>query len=172
MSPLKKRITQFIKSITAKITKEDYELVNKHLGYPKRLKELFLLLPVFEQRHSIDVAKTILSQFNHGLTEGQLSLVIKAALLHDIGKLNMGLNPITKSVAVVFHKISEQSARRLTGKMKFMNGYYNHPEIGAEILKHCNVPQEIIYLTRNHHKKTATNENNLLNILIQADELN
>ncbi|QNO14392.1 HD domain-containing protein [Alkalicella caledoniensis] len=166
------RITQFIKSITARITKEDYELMNKYLGDQKRLKELFLLLPVFEQRHCIDVAQTIQKQFSEQLNEEQKHTIMQAALLHDLGKLNMGLNPVTKSVAVIFDKINRQSAMRLTGKMKFMNGYYNHPEIGAEILKQCNVQEEIIYLVRHHHQDQGSNYNNLLNILMEADELN
>ncbi len=159
-----KRIKQFYKGITAKITEEDRIFIRKHLD--KKTKELFLSLPISEQRHSIDVAKTAIG-LSKGLGQIELDILIKASLLHDIGKINTGLNPFTKSIAVLFDKISPKLAQNT--KIKFIKGYYHHPQMGAELLKNL-TDEEVIYLVKNHQSKQKGTK--LLELLKKADSLN
>ncbi|SHK21851.1 HDIG domain-containing protein [Anaerobranca californiensis DSM 14826] len=166
------RIKQFIKAITAKVTVEDEKFLNKYLK-EERLKGLFRQLPTFEQRHSLDVAYTILEKYSFNLDDNEKKLLIQGALLHDIGKLKIGLNPITKSMAVVMDKLFPQIAKKLTF-IKFIDGYYNHPKKGGQILKKYKLSSELIYLVENHHNDKANHGHlgKLIKILMECDDLN
>ncbi|SES84531.1 HD domain-containing protein [Anaerobranca gottschalkii] len=170
---MKQRIKQFLKAITAKIVLEDEEFLNKYLK-DQRLKGLFRQLPVFEQRHSLDVAYTILEKYSQVLDDNEKNLLIKGALLHDVGKIGTGLNPLTKSLAVVIDKLFPQIAKKLTF-IKFIDGYYNHPIKGGQILKKYDLPPDVIYLVENHHKNSKNHyghSGKLLKILMDCDDLN
>lgn len=163
------RVKQLYGALTAKVTDEDYIFVEEYLD--SKLTDLFKKLPTYEQRHCINVAQTIRDKFAHSLTDQNKRLLIMAGLLHDIGKMDTGLNPLTKSLAVVMDKISAKTARKYSGKISFLDGYYNHPIKGKEIMKQFDVSKELLFLIENHHNGQII-DHSLLNTLIKADQLN
>ncbi|MCX7654895.1 MAG: HDOD domain-containing protein, partial [Treponemataceae bacterium] len=50
-----------------------------------------------------------------------------AGLLHDIGKIDSGLNPITKSIMVVLDSLFHQKLKKVK-RIKFIRTYYDHPK--------------------------------------------
>lgn len=135
------RVKQFFLAVFSNITREEEDFINKYLTVEDM--SLFNKLPTHEKKHCVNVAKYVLE--NNSNANGFL---VKAALLHDIGKINSGLNPIFKGVIVIMNAISED----LTRKLKFIkpvNVYYNHPDIGYEIYK--NIDSEISNIIKNHH---------------------
>lgn len=151
------RIKQFFLAVFSKITKDEEEFLIKYLDEEDII--LFNKLPTHEKKHCINVAKYVIEN-NDNISE----LTVKAALLHDIGKINSGLNPIFKGIIVIMNGISE----KLTKKLQFIkpiNVYYNHPVIGWEIYKSIN--SDIAYIIKNHHNYKSTDE--IVKIIQEAD---
>jgi hypothetical protein len=155
------RVKQFLWGITAKLNDEDKEFINNYLNEYER--KLFFSLPVYEQVHSLRVAKGVLKESkDKGLYD---VLIVKAALLHDIGKINSGLNLITKSIIVILDKLTSGRLKKLTG-ITPINVYYNHPEIAMSYLE--DEDKNIKYLIRNHHNYSL-NSDKRLKILQEID---
>ncbi|WP_350344201.1 HD domain-containing protein [Proteinivorax tanatarense] len=162
------RVKQFFKSITAKTTEDEEMWVKKVLNGQQQ--KLFFSLPIYEQRHSIDVAKSIMKKAGQ-LNKDEYNLLIKAALLHDIGKVNTGLNPITKSIAVIYDCFN--SRKKIPSKPKFLQAYYLHPDLGVEFLQRDgDANKTLLFLISNHHQPIDKVSNELLKLLIECDEEN
>lgn len=84
------RIKQFYLSLTAKVSAKENSFVQSYLDMKER--KLFFNLQVFEQKHCINVAYDIDTQY---MNEDKRDL-IRLALLHDIGKTQVKLTPIDK----------------------------------------------------------------------------
>ena len=161
------RIKQFYWAITSKVNKDDINFVINILNI-KEL-ELFNKLSVQEQKHSIKVAYDIkfLCEKNNKI---DMNLLLKAALLHDIGKIYRRLNLIDKSVIVLLNSISKGKIKRFS-KNKKINVYYNHGRIGSELLESIECDEKLLYLVEHHHN-CEINNNVELNILRFYDRKN
>lgn len=169
------RVKQFFTALTAKIYDEDIRFVRIYLNEFET--DLFQKLMLCDQKHSINVAKDALriceirkkDSFCH-INETRL---IKACLLHDIGKINIKLSIIDRSLLVIFDKISGGKMKNICNKK--IEVYYNHGSIGYELLKKYNYNREFLYLIKNHHKKNKyedINYNEELDILRECDKRN
>lgn len=158
------RVRQFIWAALAKLTDEDLEFINCYLS--KYEMKIFSLLPVFIQVHSIKVAKGVLDECQkRDIYDVEL---IKAALLHDIGQANMGLNPFTKSIMVIADKLFPRAIRRCN-KIGFVKAYYEHGEMALDILE--GEGEYTKFLIRNHHNYSLQNDEKL-KILQEVDSRN
>jgi putative nucleotidyltransferase with HDIG domain len=149
------RVKQFLKAISAKITEEDLKLVNQFLSHSEI--ELFNKLPVYDRKHCINVAKDIMNEtteekFNKYNKEISYRTLIKAALLHDIGKLYKTLNPIDKSILVLLNKATKSKLKNYKG-LKKVHVYYNHGEEGYKLLKDKDYDNKFLDIIKNHHSK-------------------
>lgn len=164
-----RRIKQFYLSITDKINKEDKTYINKYLN--KEELSLFNKLSSSEQKHSVRVAYDVEYICNRRcLEKNEIQVLIRAALLHDIGKIYPKLNSIDKSLLVIFNKITNGNLKKLN-KLKKVDVYYNHPEKGYNLLKNKGYDNKFLYLIKNHHNEN--NENDLyLDILKFCDDKN
>lgn len=158
------RVKQFIWAATARLTSDDLIFINSYLDDYE--KKLFSSLPASTQCHSVKVAREVIVECQkQKLNDIQL---IKAALLHDIGQANMGLNCVTKSIMVIGDKLFPGALRRLN-KISFVRAYYNHGEIALDAL-HMEA-EYIKFLIRNHHNYDIQGDKGL-NILQDADSKN
>jgi len=158
------RVKQFIKGLTALIFK-DYTLIDKYLN--DKEKELFYKLPAHERKHAVDTANTIIG-FN---ISGDKTILIKAALLHDIGKAGSKIGLIKKSILVLMDRFLPELSRSFSRKINMFYVYYNHPEIGAEYLENINTDKNIVLLVRYHHSKEDVDIDGI-GLLKTADSLN
>lgn len=160
------RVKQFCSAVTAKIDDDDKDFLNTYLNYNEL--QLFYRLSVYEQKHSINVAV-----YAKKLQETKCinsDIIVKAALLHDIGKIEKKLNVIEKSILVLLNKFTKGRIRYIKN-IKCIDIYYNHPEKGYDILKKYNIDNRVLYLVRNHHNKNIK-DNKELSILIESDNKN
>lgn len=158
------RVKQFIWATTARLNREDLAFMASYLNDYE--KDIFLSLPISTQVHSIKVAREVLEEcLVKDLYDIQL---IKAALLHDIGQANRGLNFITKSIMVIADWLLPKTARKCS-RIGFVKAYYEHGEIALDALQ---MESEYVkFLVRNHHNYQINNDEKL-KILQAADSRN
>ncbi|MDP4091717.1 MAG: HD domain-containing protein, partial [Bacillota bacterium] len=133
------RVRQFLWAAVSRVNDQDIKYIDYYLD--KVEKELFFSLSVSEQKHSLRVAYKV-EEMLQDLPEEQTVVIdrgrmIRAALLHDIGKIEKRVNIIDKSVLVILNKITGRRIKRFTN-IKKIDVYYNHGEIGFNILTKLN----------------------------------
>ncbi len=151
-----KRVKQFYINVTDLMSKEDYKYVQNNIN--KKEFELFIKLSKSEQKHSVRIAKTIESAIDNLVVDNQeivnnKQLLIKVALLHDIGKIRKRLNVIDKSIIVILNKMTKGELKKFK-KSKKVQCYYNHSEYSYEILKKIIDDELLLKIVKNHHKDT------------------
>ncbi|MGL5347023.1 MAG: HDIG domain-containing metalloprotein [Peptostreptococcaceae bacterium] len=151
-----KRVKQFYINITDKMSKSDYEYVKNILKYDEL--ELFKKLLKSEQKHSVRIAKDIEAIIdNRKITDDEIlnnkELLIKTALLHDVGKSIKRINVIDKSIIVILNKLTKGNLKKLKISKK-VQCYYNHSEYSYEMLKKLNESSEILNIVKSHHSNS------------------
>ncbi|OQY07146.1 MAG: hypothetical protein B6I28_05800 [Fusobacteriia bacterium 4572_132] len=127
------RIKQGITFLIPNYTKKDNELMEQYLNYAER--KIFFEMSKYDKKHSIKVLKDVMKS---NLKDNQMML--KLALLHDVGKENISL--LERINYVLFQK---------SEKMK------NHTKKGFEKLKNINL--ELANLILIHHNEDLQDEN-------------
>ena len=156
------RVKQFYRAITANLRDEDIDFIEGHLN--KDEQDLFFKLRLGEQYHSLQVAYGCFTK------EPNNEVLIKAALLHDIGKIGSNLTTINKSLVVIVKALKLNKNLLPTFLKEALNFQLQHPERGYMQLKSIKVQEEVLELVRYHHTIGYINEN--VELLKQQDELN
>jgi putative nucleotidyltransferase with HDIG domain len=157
------RVKQFFKGVTA--PEPDTGLIDIYLNQDEA--KLFMKLPRYEKRHAVDTAMTI-RKFHCVANE---DILVKAALLHDIGKVGSGVGLIKKSILVLMNRVFPSASHRLAGKLKMFHIYYNHHAIGAEMLRRINTCEHVVLLVE-HHQSWDDFHVEGIEFLKKADGLN
>lgn len=161
------RVKQFYWSMVSKIDKSDEEIINKYLDEEE--KALFQRLSTYEQKHSINVAREVLK--NDKKDNIVDKTLVKAGLLHDIGKGFKKLNPIEKSILVMMDNITNGKLRKFKS-LKVIDVYYNHGDKGYKMLKEIGKYDErFLYLVKNHHNEYIIGDKQL-DLLKKCDSNN
>ena len=167
------RVKQFYLAVTARITSTDRAWVQKSL--PAEAQELFYAMHPADQYHALNVARTALDLWEKQ-PAGDKKLLLRSALLHDVGKMRGDMDVFGKVWAVLLKHFLPALAQKLalegTGYLgRIMYISYNHAQIGAEKLQQINMVQEA-EIIRYHHTPSKENEPPELKLLRAADELN
>ena len=131
---------------------EDVNFINAHLDQFE--KNIFFDLKQSEQKHSVRVARLVILILREKNEYNNIKLdrMIKAALLHDVGKSYKKINIIQKVFMVIVNKRFGEKIRRLD-RFEFVDCYYNHPDMSYDMLKDHIKDTKILYLLKNHHNK-------------------
>lgn len=160
------RIKQFYLSLTAKMSEDDISFIKAYLD--EKEQRLFKQLQVGEQKHCVNVAYDIKNKTKH--MDLDMDYLMRLALLHDIGKTKAKLTPIHKAIFVVLDALTKGKLKAKSKNEK-VNVYYNHGEIGAQMLKELGGYDKIFLERVNHHH--CNNENDkILSILQEWDNKN
>ena len=160
------RLAQFWRHTSARVSTQEVNAVTEVLG--PQLSRFFLDLPVNDQRHGLDVLKTI--------RRAEVSppvLLQQAALLHDMGKVGAHLSVIERSLTVLLRAISPKVLRAVLRVMPSFAARYatyaDHARIGAERLSGCGAT-DLAAVVSEHHARQPTLE--LTRRLQRADGAN
>lgn len=167
------------------MTPTDNQFVHLHLNRSEQ--KLFYAMNKSVQKHCVEVASHIIKEKNISSSEQwekspELEILVKAALLHDIGKLEGTFNIIDRVAYVLMKKISpyilEKIAERTTHKKKFLYRFRNalfvnlkHADIGGELAAKAGLDEEVVHYITNHHNTGMAVNNENLKLLMDADEL-
>lgn len=155
------RVEQFINALRAKITAEDKAFYKRYLT----LKEvvLFEKLKVYDQKHCIRVAQLLKQELEDN------NELIRLGLLHDIGKIQYPLNPIKKAIIVGLDYFSKGKIKKYR-QFKLISAYYEHAQIGYELLKEeGGYSEEFLNSIKNHHTNKVSEPASFLSLLQEAD---
>ena len=160
------RVKQFYRSMIAKLNDEDLDFLKIHLETHEL--QLFNQLPTYDQKHCINVARDVKSTCSKRMVQSKD--LIKVALLHDIGKIYNSMNPIDKSIMVLMNSITKGKIKAYK-KIKNVNVYYNHGDIGYNLLGKYGYDDRFLFLVKNHHNNKIV-EDIELNLLKECDDRN
>lgn len=166
-----KRVKQFYINATDLMTNKDYKYVKRNLNNEEY--DLFKKILKSEQKHSVRIAKEIEYIIENNLVDDidiiqSKNLLIKTALLHDVGKSKQKVNIIEKSIIVILNKLTKGNLKNLK-KSKKVQCYYNHSEYSYILLKDIIKDDLILSIIRNHHRNT---DNKFTNFFKQIDDNN
>ncbi|HDN80947.1 MAG TPA: HD domain-containing protein [Chloroflexi bacterium] len=142
------RAWQFWAALTATLSEEDERVLEEQLT-PRELA-LFKRMSLADQRHSLDVYYTLRER---GHTEPDL---LKAALLHDIGKADGNLRLWHRVAIVLVRAICPAALKWLAvpdgWRYPFYVHYY-HPLKGAELAEKAGCSKVTVELIRRHQRE-------------------
>lgn len=161
------RVKQFYWGVTAKINEKDKEFLNKYLS--KRELHLFNQLNEYEKKHCVNTAMDVEAFCLKKNIKGKM--LVKAAILHDIGKITNKINLVEKSFMVVLDKVSKEKIKKYCNRNRIINCYYNHGDNGYKILKDYGYDEEFLYLIKNHHNNYIIGDKKL-DIIRKFDNMN
>ena len=166
-----KRVKQFYINATDLMKNEDYDYVKRKLNNEEY--KLFNKILKSEQKHSVRIAKKIEYIIDNNLIDDidiieSKNLLIKAALLHDIGKSKQKVNIIEKSIIVILNKLTKGRLKKIQ-KSKKIQCYYNHSEYSYNLLKDIIEEDLILSIIKEHHKNT---DNKFINFFKKIDDNN
>ena len=165
---------QLQQSFNPSLSQNDWDRIRLYLS-PVEIV-LFSKLPIPDQNHSLRVLNSVLDE---GENDEDL---IKAALLHDIGK---GLHPLRRwerVFAVIVSGFSTELA--ITWGMGEPEGFkrplvilQKHPDWGAELARETGSNETVVWLIQNHENyqpptSSSQRKLGLLDILQTADNQN
>ncbi|MEG1257141.1 HDIG domain-containing metalloprotein [Clostridium sp.] len=165
------RINQFVRCISAKLNEEDNKFIERYLNEDE--KKILYKLPIYDIKHSINVAKDIIKNESFDkITNSELNYneLIKSAILHDVGKSYRPLSPIDKSIVVLLNNFTNGKIKKYSNKSSRIYIYFNHGEVGYNILRHKGYSKEFLDTIKNHHNYNE--ENSWLEILRKYDDRN
>ncbi|MEY8764555.1 MULTISPECIES: HD domain-containing protein [Clostridium] len=162
------RVKQFYWALTAELNDSDKNFIKVNLN--ENEFRLFNKLSLQERKHSVKVAYDVQKICNDKFKNIDVSLLLKAALLHDVGKVYTKLNILDKSLLVLGDKISKGRLKKFCN-IKKIKVYYYHPKLGKELLENIEKNNELLYLVENHHNNRIKGNLNL-DILRYCDKIN
>lgn len=167
------RIKQFYWGLEALIKKDNFNLLNKYLNNSEI--QLFMKLSKSERYHCFRVCMSAIKYIkDNNISEIDINKMCRCALLHDIGKSKTNINIIEKSFLVILNNITHSKFLKYNIN-KRISDYYNHPEIGIQLLEEINnknIDSDIIICVKYHHSNNFKDKNIYLEILTICDNCN
>ncbi|WP_346354813.1 HD domain-containing protein [Azotosporobacter soli] len=143
-------------------------------------QRLFWGMSLPDQRHVLNVAYTAI-RLAAGKENLDVQLLVRCALLHDVGRQNGDVSTWDKIIAVLLHAAMPKAAMSWAkegrgGKIDNVRHavyiYFNHPKRSAIFLREIGTESDVIEIVSRHHKAPVKDEPPELALLRQADSLN
>lgn len=176
-----KRLKQVYSALRAAISEKDYLFVAHHLSQAEA--HLFWAMSRPDQNHALNVAYTVQELIKTRSDSDKIdkSLLLKAALLHDVGRVHGDMSTFDKSLAVALYTTCPVYAQkwaawgrgnRLQNLRHALYIYYHHASMSAQKLRRIGAEEQLIQLVAAHHRQKQKNDPLELDLLRQADDLN
>ncbi len=182
MGSMIKRSRQLFRALLCNLDSTDIVFIEEYLDPIE--KKLFYNMDVSVQKHCVNVARTV-----QNICRGQdlgTGRLIKAALLHDIGKTRGSFSLTHRVLYVICYRFIPKFVSHI-GEIKdsqpLKYGWFNrlqyafyvhlnHERLGAELARMAGLNQDVIFYIQNHHNLSMAAQSRELAILYKADEMN
>lgn len=159
------RARQLFAALRAAVSDEERRMAAAALA-PGELR-LFAAMPCYDQRHCLDVHRTLLEAGHHD------PLLLRAALFHDCGKLDDAGRPMALPWYIAATLLKRVPGLYLAAARLAPQGpiatYAAHAWRGARMAREAGSPPEIVMALRHYHDPAPTGRAALLK---WADEQN
>lgn len=168
-----------LRSWNTKLNSQDIQIIDTYLDDSGKF--LFYQMSRVDQHHALAVTRDILGQLKDAPGYQDYDTLIKAALLHDVGKVRGDFSFLSRVLVGLVKRISPT----LRGKWAFTNpntywqkvryGFYVdliHPLRGAHMAKIFGIEPEIVEMIRHHHDPPLDGQSSNLALLQKADSKN
>jgi putative nucleotidyltransferase with HDIG domain len=171
------RVKQFFAALTAEVTAADREFADAWLNAAERA--LFYAMNLPDQYHALQVARTA-RRLAAGRADVDLELLVRCALLHDVGKVKGDVSTFDKTAAVLANRFAPEKAEgwgrpgrggRIANLRHALHVYFHHPERGAALVAAAGGDERLTDIIGRHHRPPAAGDPPELTILREADEL-
>ena len=178
---MKQRIRQFVRALLGRMNEEGHTFVRSYLSRDEQ--ELFYAMHEADQLHAFRVALTARAFYakQRRSDSDEYILLIRCALLHDIGRIKGDADIWGKVLAVLFYRfipslipyfIRKKDKHGAFGRIgRALYVYVNHPLLGAEKLRTIGDFTEADII-QHHQKKSAPEDSLVLSLLKAADAQN
>lgn len=166
-------------SWNAKLTSQDTQLIDTYLDDSGKF--LFYQMSRVDQHHALAVTRAIIEELKNASGSQDYDTLIKAALLHDVGKVQGDFTFFSRILVGLVKRISPT----MRGKWAFTNpntlwekvryGFYVdliHPLRGAHMAKVFGIEPAIVEMIRHHHDPPLKGQSSDLALLQKADSKN
>ncbi|WP_048818163.1 HDIG domain-containing metalloprotein [Desulforamulus hydrothermalis] len=172
------RLKQFWHALFSQVGPEETAFIKKYLD--AREQSLFWAMDRPTQTHCIRVARTCLNLLKNCQTlEVNQNILLKSALLHDLGKPARLIKTRDRVLIVILSTLAPALYQYiLQGKLgqgrfyRAAAAHANHCLAGARRAEQAGLPPAVIYLIANHHRPEQAGDPPELTLLRQADALN
>lgn len=170
------RVKQVIAALTAKITLGDMGFVKRYLQKDEQV--LFWGMNRPDQRHALNVAYTAL-ELAKEYENVDTTLLVKCALLHDVGKIKGDVSTMDKVITVMGHRLAPRWAKnwgrlgrgnRLRNIRHAFYIYFNHSRRSARMLKAIDACPKMIEIVGKHHEAPVKSDPLELALLRKSDD--
>jgi len=178
MVSFKKLSTALIPFTGKKLTNADVEFIREYLNKQEQI--VFYRMQYFDQRHSLDVAYNIKDISKHRPKIYQQKM-IKAALLHDVGKVYFKWNTWYRITTYLMFKFLKPIANFIAGRkisakaFRFIRALHNkkhHAQLAEELLRDIKIETDVLELIKQHHSDDLENESLEVAVLKESDKRN
>ncbi len=161
------------------ILPEDITVIETYLDEPSKF--LFYQMSKFDQQHSLAVAKTVLKKKQKGLSEKERLLLVKAALLHDVGKIEGDFDFWSRILVGIVRRFFPFIRRRLamTNPTSWWERFRYclyvdliHPARGAHLARLFGAEPTVVEMIKRHHEPRRRHRLAALKYLQAADSRN
>lgn len=149
------RIQQLASALRAQVRPEERALVATLLTPAER--RLFELMPLFDQRHSLDVYHTLVQMGRHETP------LLKAALLHDVGKVDDDGRPIPLllyGLFVVLNRVApgvyKRAARDGRGQLRVFAVHADHDNRSVRMVRAASDDAETLRVLDDYAARRTT----------------
>jgi putative nucleotidyltransferase with HDIG domain len=172
-----KRIKQVVAAVTATITLEDRSFANSYLNTDEQALLWAMNLP--DQRHVLNVAYTVL-QLAKLHQQADTSLLVKCALLHDVGKIKGDVSTVDKIITVMGHTLLPQWSKqwgrpgrgsKLTNIRHAFYIYFHHAHRSAVMLTAIGADPQLVEIVARHHQTPTDHDPLELILLRRSDDM-
>ena len=157
------RVRQFLAAVRARVSGDEIAVLEQHLDSSQR--DLFQQMSPIDQRHCLDVFNNLLRQ---GHSDPDL---LRAALLHDVGKRGINLWHRVAGVLLEAFRPALLEKLAVNRPQSWLYGFYiyqHHADLSAELAERSGCSPSIVELVRGHH---TPSDNEHVKALWNADRL-
>jgi len=149
------RTRQFLRSVTARVDPAQRERVETLL--PVRLSALFYRMDARDQAHSLRVLRELQGR---GVQDIDL---LRAALLHDVGKSRCPISPFERALVVLANRavpglVIRLGQRPARGPLRAFVAAAGHPAWGAAMVEAAGGSERLAALVRFHQESPESIE--------------